>query len=345
MRCARCEFHLATAGRPCPNCGYLPLLPAPAPSYKVCPKCSQPAVAAMAACGRCGYLYPGFAPPGQPTSAAPVRPSVHQREFVSPASSQRKMIRGLLVCLCLLLAIALAAGLNSVMGMTGGNSLGEGLVVVPQKRSSGYKDLTGSSIDSGQFASRLAQSNATLGGELEISLAWNSTSDLDIEVRAPSGEQVHAYNWKAQCGGVQDVDANPTPLTPAGATRYQSGMPPGAESVIQLPEFMFQMDQQFGGLGSFGGLEGLLGGNGGKPPSRYTRTPIEHIHFEQAPKGIYTVYASCFSWREPGKMPLPFTVQVRSHGKVVQTITDTIGPSSYCADGTGSMEVCRLEVR
>jgi hypothetical protein len=214
-------------------------------------------------------------------------------------------------------------------------------VIVPNKRTSGQRDFTGSAIDPQQIESRLAQTGATIGGELEISLAWNSMSDLDIQVVAPSGEQVDAKNAYARCGGVQDVDANPTPLTDVGSLRAERGQIPGAENIMPL------RDHTLGGAleGQLGDIERMLGKAMNRAPSHYSRTPVEHIYFERATKGEYKVLVNCFCWREPSKMPLPFTIQVRSRGRVVQTVAETIGPSSFCVEGTGSMEICRFTVQ
>ena len=45
--------------------------------YKVCPKCQQPAVMTMQACGRCGHVYRSAAPPDRTlfVSPAPTKPA------------------------------------------------------------------------------------------------------------------------------------------------------------------------------------------------------------------------------------------------------------------------------
>lgn len=51
--------------------------------------------------------------------------------------------------------------------------------------------------------------NAALQGELAFSLAWNSSDDIDLKVKCPSGEVV-SYQTKSSlvCGGKLDIDAN-----------------------------------------------------------------------------------------------------------------------------------------
>lgn len=46
-------------------------------------------------------------------------------------------------------------------------------------------------------------------GELEIALAWNNTSDLDLHLTCPGGQRINFSNKVSQaCGGALDVDAN-----------------------------------------------------------------------------------------------------------------------------------------
>ena len=57
-----------------------------------------------------------------------------------------------------------------------------------------------------EFASRLSAAGATTG-EITATLLWNSSGDLDLVVRCPSGQQLD-YRNPAMCGGALDVDAN-----------------------------------------------------------------------------------------------------------------------------------------
>jgi hypothetical protein len=205
--------------------------------------------------------------------------------------------------------------------------------------------VTGSpAVDSTQIGQRLLAASATTGGDVEVSLAWNSLSDLDLEVRDPFGELVWADDRQSRSGGVQDVDANPTLLTPEGHRRAEAGQVPGAETVRPIPEFLVQMDEQLRGLG---GLDAALGGRrpGNEAPSRFTKTPVEHIYFARAPKGTYTVLARCYSSREPAGVATPCTVEVRWRGKVFHQVTGTLGPHSYAANGVQPLQVCQFTVK
>jgi hypothetical protein len=198
-------------------------------------------------------------------------------------------------------------------------------------------------VDSQQMDSRLALAAATTGGDLEISLAWNTLSDLDLQVCDPSGEQIAADHPRSASGGVQDVDANPTLLTPEGENRIAMGQIPGRENVLDLPESLVDLDRKFG-LPE--GLQGLnLPSDGAKAAAHWTRQPIEHIYFARALRGTYIVRAHCYSWREPDATPLPYTVEIRSHHRVVYRTVGTIGPASFVGEGAGPIEVCRFEQR
>jgi hypothetical protein len=195
-----------------------------------------------------------------------------------------------------------------------------------------------------QIDQRLKDAAATTGGEVEVSLAWNSASDLDIRVADPSGELITAAHRHSASGGVQDVDANPTWINAEGERRLAAGQKPGAENVLPVPDALFDLDRQ---TGLPAGLRELLTlpGSDGKAPSRFTRTPVEHIFFARAPKGTYTVYAHCYSWREPNSNPLPFTVQVRSHGRVFHETSGTLGPASFVTHDTTPTQVCQFVIR
>ncbi len=57
-----------------------------------------------------------------------------------------------------------------------------------------------------EFTSRLSAAGAATG-EITATLLWNSSGDLDLVVRCPSGQQLD-YRNPAACGGALDVDAN-----------------------------------------------------------------------------------------------------------------------------------------
>ncbi|WP_297080679.1 hypothetical protein [Thermoleptolyngbya sp. M55_K2018_002] len=54
-----------------------------------------------------------------------------------------------------------------------------------------------------------ASSTPTLGtGDIQVTLRWTTTDDLDLAVRDPSGNIVAYYNRSVPSGGQLDVDAN-----------------------------------------------------------------------------------------------------------------------------------------
>ena len=83
----------------------------------------------------------------------------------------------------------------------------------------------------------------------------------------------------------------------------------------------------------------------GKAFPKFSRTPVEHIYFAQAPRGTYTVYAHCYSWREKDANPLPYTVQVRSQGKAFHEVSGALGPANYITDNTAPSAVCQFVMR
>ena len=199
---------------------------------------------------------------------------------------------------------------------------------------------TAPGINSAQINQRLLSAAATTGGDLEVSLAWNGTSDLDLELREPSGELITAYHPRSTSGGIQDVDANPTWLTEEGEQRYRSGQIPGAENVREVPEMFFELDGQPGLPQGF-----TLPGADGKASTKFSRTPVEHIYFNHAPRGTYTVFVSCYSWRERFNGSMPCTVQIRSHGQVFHEVSGPVGPANYCANGARPGQWCQFQVR
>ena len=75
-------------------------------------------------------------------------------------------------------------------------------------------DDTGTLIDLGYIcptAEQVAEgdSELTLGtGDIQVTLRWTSTDDLDLAVTDPSGQVVTYFNPNIPSGGQLDVDAN-----------------------------------------------------------------------------------------------------------------------------------------
>ena len=284
----------------------------------------------MPACGRCGLPFSQFSPPPtypRPDSVPPMRLPVWLP---------------LALCLIVILGVIFAYTF-SVMRLQSSRLAagGDGLFGAPGPSSGAANLVSGPVIDSRQIDQRLLRATANTGGEIEVSLAWNSLTDLDLEVRDPTGEVTWAYNPRSRSGGVQDVDSNPTLLTSEGSSRAHSGQVPGAETILPIPEFLIDLDERLGGRGGLP-LLGVMPGSEGKAPSRFTRRPIEHIYFAKAPRGTYTVLAGCYCWRESDRNPLPFTIQVRSRGKALREMNGAIGPQCYAVDGARPIPVLQF---
>jgi hypothetical protein len=188
---------------------------------------------------------------------------------------------------------------------------------------------------------RLQNAGATMGGDLEVSFAWDGLSDFDLEVQGPTGERVNAEHWRGANGGVQDVDANPTLLNATGQLRVNAGQVPGADTIQPLPDFLVDAEGQSGLSAELASLL-TIPGEDGKAPTRFTRRPVEHTYFRQAAPGTYLVYVHCYSWREGSRAPLAYLVQARSHGKIFYEQPGTLGPASYAVDGATPVLACRL---
>jgi hypothetical protein len=196
-------------------------------------------------------------------------------------------------------------------------------------------------VTGGQMTQRLQGAGATMGGDLEVSLAWDGLSDFDLEVQGPTGERVNARHWRGANGGVQDVDANPTLIDSTGQARVDASQIPGADTIQPLPDFLVDMDDKMGLPGEVAGLLAFPA-HDGKAPTRFTRHPVEHTYYEHAPPGTYLVYVHCYSWREASRTPLAYIVQARHHGKVFYEQPGTLGPASYAVEGAAPVVACRL---
>jgi hypothetical protein len=359
MECSNCRSVLGPLDTACPRCA----LPVPGRAqgvqtvslpdgrvYKVCPQCSQPAALNLPGCLRCGFQYvqPASRPAqaGLPQGYASPYPARRaETPGMSLASRQRQnaMMVGILLGLITFLGVALViVQFRARSGKRAGGGLSN-LTVLGAGSGQGGSGLVSSGVDSGQIAQRLVGAGAVTGGEVEVSLAWNTLSDLDLQVREPSGELITAEHPTSQSGGVQDVDSNPTLLTMEGHMKTTLGQRVDPADVLTLPDFMVDLDEKMRQIGGMSGMFG--GGSDGHAMGRFSRTPVEHIQFARAPGGIYTVYAHCYSWRENNRTPLPFTVEVRSRGKVIYQTTGTLGPDSYIMNLTTPTQVCQFQIR
>src|SRR5262249_37045242 len=128
-------------------------------------------------------------------------------------------------------------------------------------------------VGSAQIDQRLLDASAKTGGEIEVSLAWNTLTDLDIQVADPNGELITASHPRSATGGLQDVDANPTPMTLEGSALFNRGINPGPGAVVDLPEVLVDLMDRAGSKELMRGMEGLSSMEG-RAPSSYTRSPV-----------------------------------------------------------------------
>ena len=115
---------------------------------------------------------------------------------------------------------------------------------------------------------------------------------LDERMAGQSG--VFAYDPLRLCIDVRGTGKTGYEIAPLMLQLDDINLELFAENVMPLPEFMVDLSKKMDG---FPDVFSMMGSDG-KAPSRFTRTPIEHIYFARAPRGIYTVYANCYSWRE-----------------------------------------------
>lgn len=76
-------------------------------------------------------------------------------------------------------------------------------------------------------------------GDVQISLLWNNYNDLDLHVKAPSGEEIFFGNEKSACNGELDVDANVNPVTdePVENIYWPKGRSPRGKYVVMVHYF------------------------------------------------------------------------------------------------------------
>lgn len=358
MQCNQCGYYLDPLDVACPRCSRLaqtqplfsPNIAPPADIqivrqengnvYKVCPQCQVSMDTRLRNCVQCGFAFPFGSPlnVAQPAlqfqfSASDFRPSALSK-------SKQQTIEALII-------LAAVIGIFACVGV---------LIVALSPRKSGnsaaFLSPGGASLVSmterKDIDSRLIRASATTGVDLEVSLAWNSTTDLDLEVVDPSGEKIWAKHKRSLSGGVFDVDANPTLVTKEGTLIADSGGNPGPANIQPLPEYLVDIDTKLKSPDPTGPFEGLIdplsGLAGSKILHKFTRKPVEHIYFSNPPKGVYSIHVSCYSWREPNQNPLPCVLDIRSHGIVMKHLNGTMGPANYIDNNLKYVEAYKYTV-
>ncbi len=294
-------------------------------------------------CPRCARLAQSQPPTAPPTYAPYGTPGATAASHPIDDRYRNERRAPVLFLFAALAALVLIVVFLLVRPRSGGFGSGGSLLVITSGNPTGGSLTGGQAVGSGEIQQRLTGASAKMGGDVEVSLAWNSLSDLDLQVLDPSGELITAHNPHGKSGR-QDVDANPTLMSPDEIeTAYRTH---GAQGETMDALFYSAIEQ---GAGSSVGdsLRQLseLGGSDGMAPPVFSKKPIEHIYFAKAPRGTYTVFAHCYNWREHSRSPLPFTIQVRYKGQVFYETSGTLGPESFIANHVLPVQVCQFAVR
>ncbi len=368
MQCPQCGFVRDPFDPNCPRCARLGApRPAPAPAQQpagpwpnqppsaahlpppslngCCPNCRRAVGVGATICGYCRYdARMGSVPPPEPepkrTGAYAIHPGV-VIVILSVALIGVAIQWGPMMLAVGTAFLPSAGTRGRSSGSTGGGLPNFVLLQPGPKGVTGA--ITGTPLSTDQITERLVTASASTGGDLEFALAWDSITDLDIEVKTPGGAIINAHAPVSQDGGEQDVDANPTPLTEEGERRLNAGQVVGEENVIPIKQLFADIDEK---VGRSGGIPGVTrSSEAGKATGRITRKPVEHVFFARAPKGIYTVSVSCYSWQEKNRDPLPYSVEIRSQGKIAHQVRGVIGPESFVSRKEPPVQVCQFMLR
>ncbi len=261
------------------------------------------------------------------------RPAIENAESRSGPLSRRKA-----TAIALLLVLA-ALGVGALSMGNGFGLLGRREVAVrilTVGRAGMHMNAVGApAIAPAQVNQRLLGADARTDADLDVSMAWNSLSDLDLQVRDPSGEMIYAWHPRSKSGGQMDVDANPTVSMRNGVLVSD----PTPADVLPLTETIVSN----GGFYPLGERKHAFRDNEAVR-SLYSHSPVEHIYFSNVPRGVYTVYAHCYLWREADKTLLPFTIQLRSRDGSLKELSGRMPPFDYVTHRTTPVEVCRFVV-
>ncbi|MGB4739960.1 MAG: hypothetical protein WBH50_17320 [Fuerstiella sp.] len=82
-------------------------------------------------------------------------------------------------------------------------------------------------------------------GEVQFSLSWHSTNDVDLHVIAPSGEHISYQHRRSVCTGELDVDMNvqPESTEPVENVRWLKGTAPNGRYTILIHQFRWRAGQ------------------------------------------------------------------------------------------------------
>eukprot|EP01124_Arcella_intermedia_P003754 TRINITY_DN1208_c0_g1_i1.p1 TRINITY_DN1208_c0_g1~~TRINITY_DN1208_c0_g1_i1.p1 ORF type:complete len:453 (-),score=83.34 TRINITY_DN1208_c0_g1_i1:39-1226(-) len=98
------------------------------------------------------------------------------------------------------------------------------------------KDMTQRHADiDAEIAARLKREGAKTG-DVAISLAWDSRTDLDLHVITPNGEEIYYSHKKSKCNGELDVDMNVRgeSETPVENVYWPTGKAPAGKYTVMV---------------------------------------------------------------------------------------------------------------
>ncbi len=92
------------------------------------------------------------------------------------------------------------------------------------------------------FRERVVAAGGTYDNvDVRATLIWSDTTDLDLHVKAPSGERVYFGEKRSSCGGELDVDRNVAAVTatrqPVENVRWLKGTAKPGEYVVEVMNF------------------------------------------------------------------------------------------------------------
>ncbi len=82
-------------------------------------------------------------------------------------------------------------------------------------------------------------------GEVQFSLSWHSTNDLDLHVIAPSGEHISYQHRRSRCDGMLDVDMNvqPESIEPVENIRWLDRSAPMGRYTVLVHQYRWRSGQ------------------------------------------------------------------------------------------------------
>lgn len=82
-------------------------------------------------------------------------------------------------------------------------------------------------------------------GEVQFSLSWHSTNDLDLHVIAPSGEHISYQHRRSRCDGMLDVDMNvqPESTEPVENIRWLDRSAPMGRYTVLVHQYRWRSGQ------------------------------------------------------------------------------------------------------